>query len=89
MPELFFEDVSPGLVEESAPIIASRAEMQRYARQNDPWPIHVDDDFAKTTVYGDITASFGYVVSLFFRALHTLPINQSSRGDAFLGALEW
>jgi len=46
-------------------------------------------DLAKSTVFGDLTASFGYVLSLFFRGVHTLPFNQESRGEAFLGALEW
>ncbi len=63
--------------------------MVAYATANDPWPIHTDEGFARQTVFGGITASFGYVVSLFFRAVHTLPINQGSRGHAFLGALEW
>lgn len=29
------------------------------------------------------------VVTPFFRAVHSLPLNQGSSGDAFLGALEW
>lgn len=85
----FFEDIPEGLTEESEQFVASRAEMLAYARENDPWPIHVDEEFAKSTVFGDITASFGYVVSLFFRGVHTLPINKRSTGDAFLGVLEW
>jgi acyl dehydratase len=85
----FFEDIVVGTVEESGSFVADRADMVAYAQANDPWPIHVDQHFAEGTVFGDITASFGYVVSLFFRAVHTLPINQGSLGDAFLGALEW
>lgn len=89
MAELFFEDIREGVVEESDTFVANRDDMLEYARQNDPWPIHVDEEFARSTVFGDVTASFGYVVSLFFRGVHTLPINQDARGDAFLGALEW
>lgn len=89
MAELYFEDIPEGLTEESEQFVATRAEMLAYARENDPWPIHVDEDFATSTVFGDVTASFGYVVSLFFRAAHTLPINRATTGDAFLGALEW
>ncbi len=89
MTEQFFEDIAEGHVEESDEFIADRTEMITYAAANDPWPIHMDEAFATETVFGDITASFGYVVSLFFRAVHTLPVNRDSRRDAFLGALEW
>jgi acyl dehydratase len=85
----YFEDFEIGSSDVSDSFVASRSEMLSYARENDPWPIHVDEEFARGSVFGDITASFGYVLSLFFRAVHSMPSNRAIRGDAFLGAVAW
>jgi acyl dehydratase len=85
---IYFDDVEIGYVEESESVPVDRAEMVAYAAANDPWPIHVDADAASATPFGDVIASFGYVVSLLFRANHTLPFNRASQ-PSFLGALEW
>lgn len=83
-----FEDFPVGFVQESPEIEASREEMLAYARENDPWRIHIDEQFAAATSLGGIIASFGYVVSLFFRGVHALPINQAS-GEGFVAAVGW
>ena len=85
---IYFEDFPVGFAEESPEIEASREEMLAYARENDPWPIHVDEEFASSTPFGGIIASFGYVVSLFFRGVHSLPVNQAS-GEGFIAAVGW
>jgi acyl dehydratase len=88
MDAIYFDDVEVGYVEESASVLVDRAEMVAYAAGNDPWPIHVDAEAASATPFGDVIASFGYVVSLLFRANHTLRSTQASQ-PSFLGALEW
>lgn len=88
MDTIYFDDVEIGDVEESESVLVDRAEMVAYATANDPWPIHVDVEAASATPFGDVIASFGYVVSLLFRANHTLSFNQASQ-PSFLGALEW
>lgn len=85
---VYFEDFPLGYAEESPEFEASREEMLAYARANDPWPIHVDEEFAASTPFGGIIASFGYVVSLFFRGVHALPVNQAS-GEGFIAAVGW
>src|SRR4051812_29404328 len=85
---VYFEDFPIGLTQESPELEVSREEMLAYARDNDPWPIHADEEFAAATVFGGVIASFGYVVSLFFRGVHQLPANQSS-GEGFIGAVGW
>jgi len=85
---VFFEDFPVGFSEESPEVEASREEMLAYARSNDPWPIHVDEEFAASTPFGGIIASFGYVASLFFRSVHALPVNQAS-GEGFIAAVGW
>jgi len=85
----YFEDVEVGHVEESADVAVDRDEMIAYAKANDPWPIHTDEVAASASPFGEVIASFGYVVSLFMRAVHQLPSNQESSQEGFLGALEW
>ena len=75
----WFEDFEVGHVGESPPVEADRDEMVAYARAHDPWPIHLDEEFAAQTPHGGLIASFGYVVGLFFRAAHQLPMNQGSQ----------
>src|SRR4051794_12686681 len=82
------DDIRVGHVGGSPEGGGSRDEMGAYARANDPFPIHVDERFAATTPYGELIASFGYVVSLFFRGLHALPTNQQGT-EGFIGAVGW
>jgi len=85
---VYFDDVEVGYVEDGDDVPVDAAEMVAYAIENDPWPIHTDEAAASASPFGEVIASFGYVVSLFFRAVHKLQINQRSQA-AFLGALEW
>jgi hypothetical protein len=79
-----FEDFHVGDTEVSGEVSADQREMIAYARENDPFPIHTDPEAAAQTVFGGIIAPWGYTVSLFFRAAHTMRFNRESR-DAFLG----
>jgi acyl dehydratase len=45
-PNYFFEDVQVGAEEFSGESLVDRDEMLAYARANDPYPIHVDEDSA-------------------------------------------
>jgi acyl dehydratase len=85
---IYFEDLVEGYVDESAEVIADRDDMVAYAERNDPYPIHVDEQFAATTRFGGVVASFGYTVSLYLRMIHD---TEFARGIAstMLGALEW
>ena len=87
MDPIYFDDIEIGYVEESESVLVDRAEMVAYAARNDPWPIHVDAEAASTTPFGDVIASFGYLVSLLFRSSHTLRYTQAIQ-PSFLGALE-
>jgi acyl dehydratase len=88
MDPIYFDDIEIGYVEESESVLVDRAEMVAYAAHNDPWPIHVDAEAASATPFGDVIASFGYLVSLLFRSSHTLRYTQAIQ-PSFLGALEW
>jgi acyl dehydratase len=85
---LYFEDLVEGYVDESAEIVADRDDMVAYAERNDPYPIHVDEQFAATSPFGGLVASFGYTVSLYFRMCHDVEVIRATE-SAFLGGLEW
>jgi acyl dehydratase len=86
--DIYFEDIEVGYSEESVETLVDRDEMIEYAKRNDPYPIHVDEAAALASPFGELIASFGYVVSLFFRAVHTMKFDQAVQA-AFIGALEW
>ena len=88
MSSIYFEDVVVGYVEESSEAVVDGVEMVRYAEQNDPHAIHIDEAFARSTPFGKRVASFGYVVSLYLRLIHTLEFARAQL-PAFLGGLEW
>jgi acyl dehydratase len=88
MDTIYFDDIEIGYVEESDWVLVDRDEMLAYASRNDPWPIHVDVEGATASPFGDVVASFGYVVSLLLRANHKLHSTRASQ-PSFLGALEW
>ena len=62
MKPVYFEDLVEGYVDESAEVIADRDDMVAFAERNDPYRIHVDEQFAATTPFGGLIASFGYTV---------------------------
>jgi acyl dehydratase len=85
---VYFEDLVEGYVDESAEMVADRDEMVAYAERNDPYPIHVDEQFAATSPFGGLMASFGYTVSLYLRMIHDMELYRATE-STFLGGLEW
>jgi acyl dehydratase len=85
---VYFEDLVEGHVGESSEVIADRDDMVAYAERNDPYPIHVDEQFAATSPFGGLVASFGYTVSLYLRMIHDMELFRAIE-STFLGVLEW
>jgi acyl dehydratase len=85
---VYFEDLVEGHVDESSEVIADRDDMVVYAERNDPYPIHVDEQFAAASPYGGLIASFGYTVSLYYRMIHDMELSRATE-STFLGGLEW
>ena len=85
---VYFEDLVEGYAGESAEVIADRDDMVAYAERNDPYPIHVDEQFAAASPYGGLIASFGYTVSLYFRMIHDMELNRAAE-STMLGGMEW
>ena len=87
-PNYFFEDVEVGVEEFSGELVVDREEMLDYARANDPFPIHVDEDAAAASPFGGLIASGGFTISLWYR-LHHSKNRDLQRVEAFLGGFDW
>ncbi len=88
MKTVYFEDLPEGATFWSNEIVVNKDEMLQYARQNDPWPFHVDEDAAKKTAFGALVASGGYTISLTYRLFHTI-CNTPETIWAFQGGFDW
>ena len=85
---VYFEDLDGGQVFLGNEVLVDREEMIEYARKNDPWPFHVDDEAGTRSPFGGLIASGGYTISLFYRLGH-MPHNTPDSKWAFLGGFDW
>ena len=66
---VYFEDLVDGRTYWGTECVADKEEMLKYARKNDPWPFHADEEEAKKSGFGGIIASAGYSLTLGYRSL--------------------
>src|SRR5262245_40107615 len=85
---IYFDDLVEGQEFVSAEVTVDKDEMLEYARKNDPWPFHVDEQAAKVSHFGGLIASGGYAISLYYRLGHMLH-NTADSTWAFLGGFDW
>jgi acyl dehydratase len=85
---IYFEDLTIGVPLWGDEIFADPEEMMGYNRRNDPWPIHVDPEFAATTPFGGVIASGGFTITLLYRSLNGV-YNNERQVWQFLGGLNW
>jgi len=67
MPELAFEDFTPGRVFDLGSITADREDMIEFARRYDPQPFHIDEEAARKSIFGGLVASGWYSSCLWMR----------------------
>ena len=56
---IYWEDFIAGSVAEYGPRRVTREEIIAFAAEFDPQPMHMDEDFARTTMLGGLAASMG------------------------------
>lgn len=88
VPVLYYEDLEEGREQWGGETVVDREAMLAYARDYDPWPFHVDEALAKRSVFGDLVASGGYTIGLWFKLGHPL-LNDFGEVWAVMGGLEW
>ena len=53
---MYFEDLKLGMTVDTAPTVIEKEKMMAFARDYDPIPLHMDEEYAKTTVFGKLIA---------------------------------
>ena len=53
---MYFDDLKLGMTVETAPAVIEREKMLAFARDYDPIPLHTDEAYARTTVFGGLIA---------------------------------
>ena len=53
---MYFDDLQLGMTAEPAPAVIEKEKMLSFARTYDPTPLHVDEDYAATTLFGQLIA---------------------------------
>ena len=53
---MYFEDIKVGMTMEIAPAVIEKQKMLDFAREYDPIPLHTDEEYAKTTIFGGLIA---------------------------------
>ena len=53
---MYFEDIKVGMTLEVAPAVIEKQKMLDFARDYDPIPLHTDEEYAKTTIFGGLIA---------------------------------
>ena len=53
---MYFDDLKMGMTVDTAPATIQKEKMMAFARDYDPIPLHTDEEYAKTTVFGKLIA---------------------------------
>jgi len=53
---MYFEELKLGMTVEISPAVIEKEKMMAFARDYDPIPLHTDEEYAKTTVFGKLIA---------------------------------
>ena len=89
VPELYWEDLTPGRRFDLGLTVVDRAEMVAFAERFDPQWYHVDEKLAQASPYGDLIASGFFTVSLFMRAYVDHLLSGGRRRLPGLEELRW
>ena len=86
----YLEDFKVGDVCESRPYTITREEMLDFARRYDPQPFHLDEEAARTTIYGGLIGSGWLTVAVMMRLLwDTMLTDIKSLGSPGSDEIRW
>lgn len=69
MPKYYFEDFTPGSVDQYGPHLVTREEIIAFAAQFDPQPMHLDEEAARATMLGGLAASGWHSCAMMMRMI--------------------
>lgn len=90
MAKLHFEDFKPGVFGEFGPRQITRDELVGFAAEFDPQPMHLDEDAARETMLGGLSASGWHTCGIMMRMLcdHIL-LDSASMGANAVDEVRW
>jgi acyl dehydratase len=90
MTTLTFEDFKPGRFGTFGPRHVTREEILEFAGEFDPQPMHLDEEAAKKTMLGGLSASGWHTCALMMRLLYDgFIVNAASMGAPGIDDLKW
>ena len=90
MARIYFEDFVPGTTETYGPRTVTREEIIAFATEFDPQLMHVDEEAAKKTMLGGLSASGWHTCAIMMRLLcDGLVSRSSSMGAPGVDEVKW
>lgn len=84
----YFEDLVIGERVWGVEEVADLDEMISYAQRYDPWPVHIDEAAARESAFGELIASSGYAIGLWFSSGGRGIWNRSDGPVAMIGGID-
>ena len=90
VPRRFWEDFAPGQVDEYGSRLLTREEIIAFAAEFDPQPMHLDEEAAKKTMLGGLSASGWHTCAVMMRLLYDgFLVNAASMGAPGIDEVKW
>ncbi|MGV3620028.1 MAG: MaoC family dehydratase [Archangium sp.] len=90
MPRWYFEDFTPGLVLEGKGSTVTEKDIVTFATQFDPQYFHLDDEAAKSSLFGKLCASGWHTAAMCMRMMcDAYLLDSASLGSPGIDQLRW
>lgn len=90
MAKLHWEDFTPGRVFEHGPRLVTREEIVAFAAEFDPQPMHLDEEAARATMLGGLSASGWHACCILMRmCTDGFVLNSHSMGAPGVDEVRW
>ena len=87
---VWWEDFEPGKVLETGSVRVTKDEIVEFARRYDPQPFHLDEEAARESIFGGLTASGWLTCCLSMRLMcDAYLLDTASAGSPGLESLKW
>jgi len=91
MYKVFFEDINVGDTSEFGSYLVSKEEIIDFAQKYDPQPFHLDEEAAKSSVFGGLCASGWHTCAMLMRMLvdNMTKLGMASLGSPGMDGIKW
>jgi len=90
MPKYYWEDFAPGDVASYGPRLVTREEILAFAAEFDPQPMHLDENAARASMLGGLSASGWHSCSLLMRMISDgFLLDSSFMGGPGIDEVRW